>query len=174
MNAIRPSDPKVPVLPQYYVYSADNNHVGPVSAEVIARGIVAPLGSNAWTPYAQVPEVERAVTNAKKQSTPPPPPASAEFRAAPIAAAQALFNPPPSMLPPTIPPAPPLPSPASLAPPVLEAAPAPAAPVEAKKEEKKEEKKGLDPKLKLLPLGIFAAFAFLSILETVIVLVARR
>src|SRR5512142_1856301 len=106
MNAIRPSDPKVPVLPQYYVYSADNNHVGPVSAELIARGIVAgkipddafvaPLGSNAWTPYAQVAEVHAAVTNAKKASTPPPPPASAEFRAAPpLTAAQALFNPPP-------------------------------------------------------------------------------
>ena len=49
MNAIRPSDPKVPVLPQYYVYSADNNHVGPVSAEITAESL-ARLGLSAGRP----------------------------------------------------------------------------------------------------------------------------
>jgi hypothetical protein len=115
----------------YYVYSADNKHVGPISAELIAREVlagkvpndafIAPIGSNSWTPMGQFPEVATALTQAKTASTPPPPP---------VAAA--------------------------------------AAP------EKKEEKKPvLDPRFKLLPLGIFAVFAFAGIVETAVVMILR-
>lgn len=236
MNAIRPSDPKVPALQQYYVYSADNNHVGPVSAELIARGVVAgkvpedafiaPTGSSNWTPISHIAEVFGAVSQAKKASTPPPPP-PLPVRASQSSIPASLPSPPTPPPPPvnasvgtapkalSVPPmpvdafaspfalapsvslqsAPPLPPSASMqaapplppsvsmqaAPPLVPAAEPPAlapvapaaAPVAAAPEKKEEKKPVLDPRFKLLPLAIFAVFAFLGVVETAVVMILR-
>jgi hypothetical protein len=79
--AIRPSQPRVPtasVQNQFYVYSTDNNHVGPVNAELIARGVlagrvpddayVAPVGSTNWVPMQSIAELTEAIRTAR--STP--------------------------------------------------------------------------------------------------------
>lgn len=180
MQAIHPSSPRVPTMAspatQYWVFSADNNHVGPVSAELIARGIaagkvpedafVAPAGSTAWVPLATVPEIAEAMKTAGSH------PSSMRPSAMNIPTMQPAV-PPPAPLPADVP----IPIASPLAPPLggaqAEAAPAP--PVEAKKEEKKDEPKKpvLDPKFKFLPLAIFGVCAFIGIIETAIVLIAR-
>lgn len=227
-SAVRPSAPKLPMNPsqstptQYLVYSADDNHVGPVSAELIGRGVVAgkvpedayvaPAGSTAWAPLAAFPDIVDAMRTHKSSlrpaasfgalHTPPPPPPPAvpqdlfapassppaslplpQIHAAPTVVAPppqvTVIAPPPSVNVPIAPlalapvaPAP-APAPAEAAPPSL-AAPVPSA-AEPKKEEKKEEKKpALDPKWKLMPVAIFGVFGFIAVLETIIVLVARR
>ena len=129
---------------QYFVHSADNNHVGPVSAELIARGVlagkiangtfVAPVGSGSWLPFEVVGEVVEAI--AARSSLPPP---SADM---PI-----VVLPPPPAVP-------------------AEAA----APTEVLDLPKPE---GLDSRYRLLPVAVFGAFAAVGVLETVFVLVVR-
>lgn len=257
MNApIRPSQPRVPpIVPtapvqnQFYVFSADNNHVGPVNAELIARGVVAgrvshdafiaPTGSTNWVPIASIQEIadaiqkERSTPSSMRPTslgagaptvvTPPPPPMPRDLMAGPTVAAPTSGNstvmspnpfapnpptqlspaaqqptsqpppPPPPNLQPPVPayaaaaqpasvPAPPA-QPASIpAQPVaspLAPSPAPSpsiapAPPASLGDPKKEEKKpALDPRFKLLPLVIFGACAFIGVVETAIVLIAR-
>lgn len=165
---------------QYYVFSADNNHVGPVSADLIGRGVVAgkvstdafvaPLGSSQWVPLDTVPELNLAVSVARV--------ASSSVRPAPIPDTLVLTGPPPPAVPQDLanflaPPAP--------LPPIaharLEPAPIvspPPAKAEKKEEKKEENKPVLDPRYKLLPLAIFGAFAFLGAIETVIALVVMK
>ena len=274
MNApIRPSQsrvstaPAAPVQNQFYVYSSDNNHVGPVNAELIARGVVAgrvpndayvaPLGSTSWVPMATIQEIADAVQ--KERSTPssmrptalangaptvisPPPALPRDLMNGPTVAATTSSNgtvvspnpfapiptqlspaangpasvspspaaPPvsqqpvvtPASVPPPAPPAlqttaspgfaqinVPAPQPASI--PQQPVAPQPAAPAPAPApavaspsisptppvgggEAKKEEKKAaLDPRFKFLPLVIFGACAFIGVIETAIVLIAK-
>ena len=175
--AIRPSAPKLPMNPspvtpaEYLVYSADEKHVGPVSAELIGRGVVAgkvpeeayvaPAGTTAWAPIAAFPDIVEAMRTHKSSLRP----------SAAYGALHAPSPPPPPAVPRD------LVAPAALAPALVEAAPLSLAPAaaEPKKEEKKEEKKpALDPKWKLLPVAIFGVFGFLAVIETAVVLIARR
>ena len=139
---------KDPVMnTQYYVHSADNNHVGPVSAELIARGVlagkiasgtlVAPVGSPSWLPFETVGEVREAI--AARSSLPPP---SADM---PVV---------------VLPPAPIAPA--------LGAAPTEAVAVESPKKPQ-----GLDPRYRLLPVAVFGGFAAVGVIETILVLVLR-
>ena len=60
---------------QYYVYTAHNQHIGPVTAELIARGVlagkvpenafVAPVGASSWIPINAIAEIEEAVRAAR-------------------------------------------------------------------------------------------------------------
>jgi len=141
---------------QYYVFSADNNHVGPVTADLIARGVaagkvqndalVAPVGSSQWVSLTSIPEIATALSaHAPNHSSMRP-----------------ISQPGTMLLAPEIPP------PAQVASP-LEAPPPP------KAEEKKEEKKPtLDPRFKLLPLAIFGCFAFLGVIETAVALLVMK
>lgn len=88
----------------YFVFSADNQHVGPVTADLIGRGVaagkvptdsfVAVAGTSHWVPLSSVPEILQAIA----VSVPPPPP--------PAPAMATMLSP----LPPTPPPVPPAPS----------------------------------------------------------------
>jgi uncharacterized protein DUF4339 len=89
MQAIRPSGSRAssgfpaaaaaqanPAL--YFVYSTDNKHVGPVDAELIARGVlagkvpedayVAPAGTTSWAPLKNVPPIAEALRVARSPS----------------------------------------------------------------------------------------------------------
>jgi hypothetical protein len=185
MQAIHPSIGPI----QYWVFSADGKHVGPVSAELIARGVaagkvpedafVAPAGTTAWVQIGSVPEIAEAMRAAGSR------PSSMRPSSMNMPSVQPAIPPAPPLpgdvpVPIASPLAPPAPAPepfAGAAPPLGGAAPAPEAvpQAEAKKEEMKDEPKkpALDPKLKLLPVAIFGVCAFIGILETAIVLIAR-
>ena len=152
--------------PLYYVYNADNNHIGPVSADLLARGVVAgklpgdafvaPVGANSWRPLSQVEEVAAALRTAK---------AASSLRPTTMVQATIVQVPPPSALPRGIGPAV-----ATLA--VVQ--PQPAVPVVAKEPPKAEEQRPpTDPRLKLLPLAIFGVFAMIGVLETAVTLILR-
>lgn len=181
---------------QYYVFSADNNHVGPVSADLIGRGVVAgkvpndafvaPLGSTQWVPLGSIPELNLAVSVARI--------ANSSVRPSAIPGSSPISAPPPpavpkDLLPPAPAPAPaaPAPGPASVSPqPAAAPAPAAAAPAAAAAAPKpaaapaataakpEEKKPALDPRYKLLPLAIFGCFAFLGIVETAIALLVMK
>ena len=69
----------------WYVYDSAGKHVGPVTTDLLARGIVAgkvpreahvgAVGSASWLPVLEVPEVVLAVRRA--ESIPPPSPSAA-------------------------------------------------------------------------------------------------
>lgn len=173
----QPAAPQQPPAQQYYVFSADNNHVGPVSADLIARGVaagkvqtdslVAPAGSGQWVPLTSIPELAAAVaTHAPHTSNmrPASQPGTMLVQQAPQPPRlpQDVAAPQPSIAPPE--PAPAnaqVGSPLEIPPPKVASQPATPA----------KEEKGLDPRFKLLPLAIFGCFAFLGVIETAFALV---
>lgn len=137
--------------PHFYVQGVGDNHIGPVSAELIARGVlsghvhqgtfVAPVGSSSWMPLEAVPalaiaiEEAKAVEEAKRAASFPP--------GAPISTLSPVAS--------------------------------PFAVVEPPKERGKDEPKkpALDPRYKVLPLVVFGGFAVLAGLETLLTLILR-
>jgi hypothetical protein len=157
---------------QFYVHAIDDNPIGPVSADLIARGVlaghvqhgtfVAPVGASTWVPLESVPEVTAAIDAAMRVEEGQSAMAARTMVIPPVPATVTL---PPVMIPPTIPPLPLFePAATSLPPPAV-------TPSEPKSEPKKP---ALDPRAKLLPLAIFAAFAACGVLETLVTLIARR
>lgn len=132
----------------WYVYNPTGNHVGPVTTDLLARGIVAgrvprdshvgAVGSGSWVPAFDVPEVAQAVR--RVESTPPPPPnASSTIVMPSVATPMPVVEPPAPVPPPAL---------AEKAAPAEKPAGVPA-PVTASP---------------LLPLGIFGASAFVAVI----------
>lgn len=143
-------------MTDWFVYQADGNHIGPVTTDALARGIiagkvpqdahVAARGGAQWFPFASVPEIQQALAGLQGQNVGPRP-----------------MN--------SVPPAPP---PAKDSPTIRDlmdaapAAPAAAAPAPEKKaEEKKDAPKPppLPAYAKMLPLMIFGAFFVIALIE---------
>jgi hypothetical protein len=76
-------------VPQYFVFSADQQHVGPVTAEHIGRGVVAgkvppdafvaPVGAAEWVPLGSVPDINVAVNAARTAVSAPAAPAATQL-----------------------------------------------------------------------------------------------
>ena len=133
----------------WYVYDSAGQHVGPVTTDLLARGIAAgkvsreahvgAVGTASWHPVLQVPEVMHALQRA--ESAPPPPPQADTTMMMPSLV--------PVVAEPAAPPAVASPAPAEA--PAAAAEGAAAAAV-------------IPPPFPLLPVGIFGASVLVSLL----------
>lgn len=151
-------------MKDWYVYQADGNHIGPVSTDLLARGIIAgkvprdahlgARGDTQWYPLLSIPEIQQAIASLQGQNVGPRPMSSVPPTAPPGKDAPTLRDLAQDL-------SPPAPAPA-LAPP----APAVAAVAEPAAE-KKEEKKSppLPPATKYIPIAIFGACALIGLVE---------
>jgi hypothetical protein len=120
----------------YYLFQADGKHLGPVTADVLARDAVAGklpqdahvgvAGGNTWQPMTSVPEIQEAL---RRHSSGPPPPTDTSPDATLID--DKIKLPKPAALPQTPPPPvpPPVPQRASVAPPLPARAQMPSTPM---------------------------------------------
>ncbi len=143
---------------QFFVFSPDGQHIGPASADRIARGVTAGMvpndafvsvaGSNQWVPVGSVSEIAAALEATQRPTAPSPLPPPPQANSTIVIAR-------PAHVPEDL-------APAKLdAPPAKVEAPAGDAP------------KGLDPRLRVLPIAIFGGFAFLGAIETALTLLLR-
>jgi len=183
-------------MSDWFVYQAAGNPVGPVSTDLLARGIlagkvpreshVAAMGDSRWFPALAVPEITDALRKIESQPPPPSqpissiPPAPAPMQVAMFQApgpaptpAPAPTAPAPAAKPPAPPPAAkPAAPPAAAAPAAGAAAPAAAAqPAAAAAAAAK--KPALDPKFQKLPYVIFGSCAFVALILFVVGLVMK-
>lgn len=137
----------------WYVYDSAGQHVGPVTTDLLARGIAAgkvsreahvgAVGTTSWHPVHQVPEVMHALQRA--ESMPPPPPQADSTMLMP------------SLVPPVAEPA------AATAPAAAPPAPA-AAPAAVAGADGAAADPVIPPPFPLLPIGIFGASVLVSLL----------
>jgi hypothetical protein len=158
-----------PGMKDWYVFQADGNHIGPISTDLLARGVIAgkvqreahvgARGDTQWYPLLSVPEIQQAIAGLQGQNVGPRPMASVPPAPPPGKDAPTLRD----LTQEAVPPAPPVPN---FGAPV--APPAAAAPAGEKKEEKKDDKPKAPPMpayAKYVPFAIFGACLFIAIVE---------
>jgi hypothetical protein len=171
-------------MKDWYVYQASGNHIGPVSTDLLARGIIAgkvprdahvgARGDTQWYPLLSVPDIQQAIAALQGQNVGARPMNSVPPAPAPGKDAPTLRDLAQADAPGPIPPAPPVPTfgTPEPAPAVAAPAPAPAAAAPAPAAEKTEEKKDDKPKAppmpgyaKYVPFAIFGACVFIGLVE---------
>lgn len=166
-------------MKDWYVYQADGNHIGPVSTDLLARGIIAgkvprdahlgARGDTQWYPLLSIPEIQQTIASLQGQNVGPRPMSSVPPTAPPGKDAPTLRDLAQDLSPPapapgmTAPFAPPAPYAQQAAPALAPPAPAVAEPAAEKKEEKKSPP--LPPATKYIPIAIFGACALIALIE---------
>ena len=175
------SSQRIGVLDEWYVYQEGGAHLGPVTLDLLARGIASgkvprtafagPAGCGEWHGVLEYPQIVAALAAVEKSpdaTIQMAPPSLSAFAVKPVAAsptATATSSPTSTSTSTSTATASPTSTPTSTAAPTATAKPA------AKPDEKKDV---LDPRYRFLPLAIFGASAFIATIELIVGLVAAR
>ena len=177
------SSQRIGVLDEWYVYQEGGAHLGPVTLDLLARGIASgkvprtafagPAGCGEWHGVLEYPQIVAALAAVEKspdatiQMAPPSLSAFATPTSTPTSTATATATATPTATPTA--------TATSTATATATSTPTPTATATAKPAAKPDEKKDvLDPRYRFLPLAIFGASAFIATIELIVGLVAAR